>query len=202
MIDDAEYLESQDGMCDDEEPLPEWCDANVSVTSTKRGDAEFLMLRLSSYYISVAQKKLEDFVVQHTAEFCHLNDRSSMYTLRQYEIYNQYTALFDELMEEFTAGCSQADIVEAIKSSNELAAMGKESTGTLVIDLLDAVSHFEGKLDGRLAAHYTTELTLYTVFHSISDFKAMMEEEHEQHKTVSEDKSSMGHKSHKDADDK
>jgi hypothetical protein len=145
MIDEEGCINTHDDILEPDEQPPEWSDAQVSITSSKRGDAEFLMLRLSSYYISVAQKKLEDFVVQHTAEFCSLSDRSSMYSLRQYDIYNEYTALFDELMEEFTAGCSQADIVEAIKSSNELVAMGKESTGTLVIDLLDAVSHFEGK---------------------------------------------------------
>ena len=134
---------------EDDGESPEWATAEVSTTNWKQAEAEFLMMRLSSHYISTVQPQLEDFINNNINNFWEINEEmpdSSMHSIKQFSIYQKYTELFESLVEDFTSSYSKNDLIEAIKSAHDLMSQGKESTGTLVLELLEAVSSFQGLL--------------------------------------------------------
>jgi L-rhamnose mutarotase len=132
-------------------PEPQWADAAVDVAlSAKVVESEFFMMRMSSFYIQEAQSRLEQFVAANVALFFDVSDGSSMHTVHQYSIYLDYVNLFETLMQRFMEGCSNEDTAESIKTAQSMEAAGKESMGTIMLSLLDAVTNFEG---GHTVAH-------------------------------------------------
>ena len=133
-------------MKEEKDDMPEWACSDVTpIAENHSNDADFLMMRLSSYFIGTAQNQLEKFVTDNIDRFFINSDDSSMHSTVEYVIYQEYTELFEEIMGHFTETYSKMELVNAIKTSNSLSSLGKESMGTLVMDLLDAVSSFEGK---------------------------------------------------------
>ena len=123
----------------------EWADTNTAQfeePSTSYG--AFLMMRMSSHFIIRCQPKLDKFVQKNLTDFCTGQHNSAQFSVAQFDIFKKYTQIFETCMAEFTNECANTDILSAIKEAQRSTAAGKESMCTIMIDLLDAVSNFEG----------------------------------------------------------
>mmetsp|Transcript_13985 Transcript_13985/g.30903 ORF Transcript_13985/g.30903 Transcript_13985/m.30903 type:complete len:180 (-) Transcript_13985:1961-2500(-) len=133
---------------EDDDSKPEWLETDVDSKSVDP-DTSFLMLRMSAFFLSTVQPKLELFVHENAGHFKAESltrgetKAGESYTIAQYSMYESYGSIFDDCMEEFTTEYDKTEIVEAIKRAEASAADGKESMETLMLDLLSAVSSFE-----------------------------------------------------------
>lgn len=140
------YTEENDDLeCDQKFDIPEWADSTYdAMLDSKQAEGEFLMMRMSSFYISVAQNILEKFIAANLGSFFSEMDGSSMHSVLQYEIYRAYIDLFESTMEQFLSDSSIEELVDALKFSYTQTAAGKDSMGTIMLSLLEAVTNFEG----------------------------------------------------------
>lgn len=129
------------------EAAPEWGDCEISADGPGDGDSAYFMFRLSSHFLSNVQPHLDDLVKSNLDMFVTSSRDigSSTYSLKQYDVYNDYVKLFEKNMEGFTSKYSKDQLVEAVSRALNTTAMGKESMGTMVLDMIGAISSFEGK---------------------------------------------------------
>lgn len=162
------------------EEIPEWADEKISSDSVDNDDTSFLMLRMGSHFLSIIQPKLEHFFKQNVSAFFHsgTNLGSSTHSLRQYDIYQEYTEIFETGMKAFLEEYSKKEIVDALKRANEKLDQGRESMGTIMLDLVSALSSFEGTVYFMtLEDVILTVILLCCIASKSADFCAMMEEE-------------------------
>ena len=145
--------DSKDGWNGDDnenenEEVPEWADDKISSDSVDNDGTSFLMLRMGSHFLATIQPKLELFFRQNVNAFFHsgANLGSSTHSLRQYDIYQEYTEIFEVGMKGFLEEYSKEEIVDALKRASEKLDQGRESMGTIMLDLISALSSFEGRV--------------------------------------------------------
>lgn len=130
----------------DDDVIPEWADDKISSGKVDVDDTSFLMLRMSSHFLSAILPKLEDFVRCNVDNFFESGNNigSSTHSIRQYQVYQEYTEIFEHGMKSFLEESSKEEIVEALKRANEKESQGRESMGTIMLELISALSCFEG----------------------------------------------------------
>ena len=140
--DDDDTDEKCNDDCDDK---PDWADSTIEYENEQSDGGSYLMMRISSFYLSTVQPKLEDFLQKNVLDF-HLDVDSSnlsSHSLRQYDIFQSYVQLFETLMDCVSSEYSTNELIDALKEAQLSSAAGKESMGTIMLDLLSAVSSFE-----------------------------------------------------------
>lgn len=113
-------------------------------------DASWVTMRMISHFISVTQPDLEEFLLSQMDNYFVDNSVASVreeskgnaYTSQQYEIYQKYCSIFEESMCDFSDEHSKTEIVQTLKASNQSAESGRETMGTILLDMLEALSDF------------------------------------------------------------
>lgn len=149
----------------EKEETPDWADEKISSDQVDTDDTSFLMLRMSSHFLSNIQPKLEHFFRQNVHAFFQSgkNQGTSTHSLRQYDMFLEYTEIFEHGMKAFLEEYSKEDIVDALTRANEKLSMGKESMGTLMLDLISALSSFEGTHTSVCGIFFASHIT-YILF--------------------------------------
>jgi len=132
---------------EDDDAVPEWADEKLSSDRVVADDTSYLMMRMSSHFLSTTQPELESFAQSRLKNFFNSasNQGSSTHSLRQYDTYLEYTEIFERSMKSFLDESSKEEILEALKAANSKAKDGRESMGTIMLELISALSSFEGE---------------------------------------------------------
>lgn len=131
---------------EEEEAAPEWDDCAVSSSGPGDEDSSYFMFRMSSHFLEHVQPQLDEFVHSKLDIFVSssANLGSSTHSLAQYDMYHEYVRKFEDLMQGFTGEYSTDQLMDALNRAVRSSASGKESMGTMVLDMIGALSSFEG----------------------------------------------------------
>ena len=149
----TEDAKDYSGDNNDDDVMPEWADEKITSDVVDVDDTSFLMLRMSSHFLSTILPRLEEFVRKNINRFFESgsNIGTSAFSLLQYDLYQEYTEIFEQGMESFLKESSKEELVQALKRANEKESQGRESMGTIMLELISALSCFEGELQFRCA---------------------------------------------------
>lgn len=139
---------------DDKDPEddPDWALSNTDIAGDKFEadmDASWVTMRMISHFISVTQPDLEEYLLAHMDEYFTTNAlvggecKGDDYSAQQYEIYRNYCSIFEDSMSDFSDEHSKAEIVQTLKASNRAAENDRETMGTILLDMLEALSDFK-----------------------------------------------------------
>ena len=140
----------------DPEDDPSWSFTPSSTAGDKFEadmDTSWVTMRMISHFISVTQPDLEEFLLHHMDAYFGESraagagvgdgaESKDSYSSQQYEIYHSYCDIFEKSMEDFSDEHSKTEIVNTLKKSNQCAESGQETMGTILLDMLEALSDF------------------------------------------------------------
>ena len=136
----------------DSEDDPSWAFTGCGSAGDKFDadmDASWVTMRMISHFISSTQPDLEEYLLNNMNKYFECNSETVSeskgcdYSNQQYEIYQNYCNLFEKSMVDFTDEYSKAEIVKTLKTASQSAERGVESMGTILLDMLDALSDFK-----------------------------------------------------------
>lgn len=132
--------------CYEEEIAPAWEDCATTADDAGNEECAYFMFRLSSHFLANVQPKLDAFVQKNLDAFIRSSQNmgSSTHSLLQFDIYEEYVRLFEELMEGFLVEYSKDQLIEALARAMRTSELGKETMSTVVLDMIGGLSSFEG----------------------------------------------------------
>lgn len=127
-------------MSDDDEVIPEW--SNEGESEDAKSEASWLMMRMTSHFLNFVQPSLDEFLLKYAKEYYEESVKLDDFTIRQYELYENYIEIFESNMGTFQSEYLKTEFIETLKIATFEKSDGKDTMGSMLITMLESLSNF------------------------------------------------------------